>query len=147
MLMENELVWRLINSFSPEKLKKKHSGTNFFSGVNKRLLLQSHVGRTSCTKSLQKPWLSKRYITFVLIATTHPRRFSWFFFFFCKAAMMSRDSCSPLCGSLALSHAEKNQGKPLWPGWLHISRRKIYSLMLQLHHNCYNFSKIEQNHK
>ena len=48
------------------KIKKPPLGY-FFSGVNNKLLLQSHVGSTRCTKTL----ISKRYITFALIATTH----------------------------------------------------------------------------
>ena len=94
------------------KNKKKPPLGYIFSGVNKKLLLQSQVGPTRCTKSLQKTLTSKRYITFALIATTHypgARRFSWFFFF-CEAAKMSRDSCSPIRGSLAaLSCGEKSR--------------------------------------
>ena len=63
------------------KMKKKTTLGYIFSGVsvNKKLLLQSHVGPARCKKSLQKTLTSKRYITFVLIATTHypsARRFS-----------------------------------------------------------------------
>ena len=66
------------------KNEKKTPPGYVFSGVNKKLLLQSQVGPTRCTKSLQKTLTSKRYITFALKATTHypgARRFSWFFFF------------------------------------------------------------------
>ena len=58
------------------KIKKTPLGY-IFSGVNKKLLLQSHVGPTQ--NLLKKTLTSERYITFVLIATTHhpgPRRFS-----------------------------------------------------------------------
>ena len=140
-------VWS--THFSRGKLKKKkHSGTYFFSGVNKRLLLQIKSRRThQLHKISSKTLTSKRYITFALIATTHPRSFSWFSFFFAKRRWRVATRVHRFVALSQLSRAEKNQGKPLWSGWLHISRRKIYSLMLQLHHDCYNFSKIEQNHR
>ena len=44
------------------KIKKKKTQLGYiFSGVNKKLLLQSHVGPTRCTKSLQKTLILKRY--------------------------------------------------------------------------------------
>ena len=73
-------VWS--SHFRGKNLKNPPLGY-IFSGVDKKLL-QSHIRPTHCTKPLQKTLTSKRYIAFVLIATTHYpglRCFSWFLFF------------------------------------------------------------------
>ena len=61
-----------ILTFSLEKIKKPLLRGYFFSKVDKKFLLQSHVGPMCCTKSLQKPhYFEAIYITVALITATN----------------------------------------------------------------------------
>ena len=87
------------------KIKKAPLGY-IFSGVNKKLLLQSHVRPTRCTKSFQKnPDFETIY--HFLVDSYHTLPWSQAFFLI----VATRVHC--FVALLQLSHAVKNQGKPL----------------------------------
>ena len=110
------------------KIKKPPLGY-FFSRVNKKLLLQSHVGPPVAQNLFKNP--DFKVIHHFRVDSYHtlpwPQMFFLIFLFFLEVAKLSRDSCSPISGSLAaLSCGEKTTKTSV--------TRVTTHQQLQLHH-------------
>ena len=118
------------------KMKKNTARVYFLWGKQKALITKSRRTHPLHKISSKNPDFEAIYHFRVDSYHTLPwcQTFFLIFLFFAKRRRWVVTRVHRFVALSQLSHEEKNQGKPLWPGYPHISRRKIYSLILQLQH-------------